>query len=392
MDVTSIKPGSTQSLREYLQRENPVINNLPCKTGKNTTTNNNNFTLPRYIELWEDFELDSLKAMYGGALQAILEQNFYLHDHSAIPQFPFCEVHDEDSLNSLLIRWTHSIVSDALATAQKQLEGYNHGVHIFMVRGGQANYAGSSSKYRADWAAVQQSPSYHSTKNPNILPGDTKLSSKWSSEHVGLGPVSKNVPVPQWLNPLTQVYTYCIRANVRYGYIITDEELVVLRVRPGPQDKIDSVVEPIGAEEPSLQNAAQKAERSGTVEFKAIPWADGAINTDGASEKLTVNLALWWLHLMAADASEIKDHYSPLRDATWTNDINDPFASFSSDTSILAKKFAEAMPAHSRRLEREASSDQRKSRKRSRDDHAKTSNSRNKRSRGGKGKRRGGSH
>ena len=31
--------------------------------------------------------------------------------------------------------------------------------------------------------------------------------------------------------PLSQIFTYCVRAKARYGYIITDKELVVLRIR-----------------------------------------------------------------------------------------------------------------------------------------------------------------
>lgn len=60
-------------------------------------------------------------------------------DNSALPHLPFCEIHDEDSLEALLIKWNQSVVSDALDVTQKLSGADQAQAKICMVRGGQAN-------------------------------------------------------------------------------------------------------------------------------------------------------------------------------------------------------------------------------------------------------------
>ena len=383
MRPASTKSSSQQSLLEYLQQKNPIINNARCRTGKNTKTTLASWVTPRHFELWEDFELNSLKSMYGGALQSILQEKYELQDHSAIPEFPFCEIHDENSLETLIIKWNYSVVSGALAAGQQRLQRYRDWEQIYMVRGGQANYPGSDSKHRTDWAGIHRSHSPRWARPTNILPGDTKLSCKWTSEPIEYGAAEDSTTPENWFGPLKQVYTYCLRANVRYGYILTDKELVVLRIRPGPQDRSLSAKDKKNPSKISTADAAQKTKRSGVVEYRSIPWVENNSDVGATPDGMTVNLALWWLHLLAADAKEIEDLYSPL------NSVSDQFASFSSDTSILAKQFSDTMPTLKGRREEPSPLSQRNNRKRSRDAHV-NADRRKKRSRGGDGKRYGG--
>ena len=63
---------------------------------------------------------DSLQDSYNGRLRIVLEQetsNFI--DPSAIPHLPFCGIHDENSLEALLIKRNQFVVSDALNVTQK---------------------------------------------------------------------------------------------------------------------------------------------------------------------------------------------------------------------------------------------------------------------------------
>ena len=260
--------------------------------------------------------------MYEGVLRAVLEHHFELRDFSDIPQFPFCEIHDEDSLECLLVKWNHSIVSDALSTAQDHLDNHLSSTKIYMVKGGQADYPGSNSKLRPDWGAIRRSTPAIS-KNRNILPGDTKLSTKWSSDYIERGHCENRwTGACDWFSPLKQIYTYCVRANARYGYLITDKELVVMRITPLQEydgqsglDNLDSQ-ESFGSLNPT---PASRARDAGILEYKAIPWQtdDNIASNDSNSEAMTVNLALWWLHIMAADCSDIEDLYAPLRNAVW---------------------------------------------------------------------------
>ena len=310
------------SLLDYLRLENPLIDSTPCTRGSNTTSKKFKWHEPRIIREWDDFEYKALQSMYGGELRTVLERHFELRDFSGIPQFPFREMHDEDSLECLLVKWNHSIVSDALSTAQDHLDDHLSSTKIYMVKGGQADYPDSNSKLRPDWGAIRR-PWSALSENKNILPGDTKLSTKWTSDDIERGYCEHRWTAScDWFSPLKQIYTYCIRANARYGYLITDKELVVLRITPTQEYDSQSGLDNLDSQESfrSLDpTPASRARDAGILEYKAIPWQtdDNITSNDSNSEAMTVNLALWWLHIMAADCSAIEDLYVPLRNAAW---------------------------------------------------------------------------
>ena len=104
-----------------------------------------------------------------------------------------------------------------------------------MVKGGQAECRPG---IRPDWAGVCRPRTSNAFKPENILPGDTKLSSKWKSSKIQTGSVTEaGGNRNEWLWPLMQNFTYCLYCQVRYGYIITDQELVVIRLKAGPEPK-----------------------------------------------------------------------------------------------------------------------------------------------------------
>lgn len=335
-------PASTTSLLEYLRVDNPP---LKCRlhssdssggaSQKNTT--NGNWKTPDVIQMWEDFDFDTLQTSYGGVLQTALDQQPYnLPVHSGIAPFPFCEIHDEDSLNALLVKWNQSMVSDALVIAQDFLQGHlglPSYQQVFMVRGGQADYPASSATLRPDWAGVQR-VQFDASRARNILPGDTKVGGKWSSCNIEVGPVADAHMANDWIEPIKQVYSYCLKTESRYGYIITEKELVVVRIRPATEGDFispDNSQETYHGAQPStvrkskfLKSAKQppsspsgRISHSGMLEYKAIPWKDKSSLSIGGQQTLTVNLALWWLHLMASENNSIKDTYPPLPGSSW---------------------------------------------------------------------------
>ncbi|KAL2164000.1 hypothetical protein VTH06DRAFT_3214 [Thermothelomyces fergusii] len=81
----------------------------------------------------------------------------------------------------------------------------------------------------------------------------------------------RNVAVER-LEPLNQVATYCRLAQTRYAFILTQAELVALRIRRVPKE--------------SRSSWAFEA----AVEYAPVPW--------DAKEELTVNLAIWTLGCM----------------------------------------------------------------------------------------------
>ncbi|KAJ4156018.1 hypothetical protein LMH87_001232 [Akanthomyces muscarius] len=106
--------------------------------------------------------------------------------------------------------------------------------------------------------------------------------------------------------PFRQAYTYCVEFNCRYGCILTTEEAFVFRIRPvDPTDKTNT-----------LKNTLRKC---GLMEYASIPWSQdgGTIVNKGKHKKneqpLTFNLAVWFLHVLAAYESEPNWTYNVLK-------------------------------------------------------------------------------
>ena len=335
------------TILQYLRKDNPPLKTQHCIRGKNTKSMHSLWVRPGEIRSWEDFDLESLRAIYSGELNEVLQRRHPgLNDHANIPQFPFCEIRDEESLNTLLTKWTYSTVTDALVGAQSF---YQNRRRISMVKCAQADYPGSLSNFRPDWAGILRPTSQ--TRPPNILLGDTKLNAKWSSDWIRQGPFQFTSGDKDWRQPLLQIFTYCTWANARYGYIITDAELVVVRVRPGSvgesqekdsQSETDTILNKLADD----GSPAAKAQRYGILEYKAIPWTNGAGETQDSVANMTVNLALWWLHIMAAENNAIEDVYPPLRNLsrdTVNKDIQYPPTPESLNTTPKSRPYGKRL-------------------------------------------------
>jgi len=291
-------------LSEYLRHRNPVLNFAIDQDSKDKSKNNTT-VIPLRINydtiLWEDFNYQTLVTMYDGFLKSALDHSFESHDlppFSQIDEFPFCNLSDEDSLECVLIRSTHPTVSRALCLAQQwwrlSCDNWNH-TDIYMARGGQAAilYDDLGKRMQPDWAGVKAKFSDRSRGGAftcgcrNVLPGDTKISGKWTSEKIE----SRNkFETSNSSMPLNQLFKYCVCANARYGYLITDRELVVFRFSK-PSEKY-------------------------LVEYRSIPWSldspkiihDERLYDTG----LSVNLALWWLHILASINPDIGEGHTEL--------------------------------------------------------------------------------
>ncbi|KAL9005309.1 MAG: hypothetical protein Q9188_001900 [Gyalolechia gomerana] len=294
-----------ETLLDYLTSSNPVLDRTNCTHGT-TKAPEFLYDTPKSLELWSDFDSDSLYAIDNGSFKKILESQFDLEDFSNIPEIPFRQIFDEDSLESLLIKWTQSVVTEALAKAQSNTGSKPYTKLVYMVKGGQGlihpivTNGQRTTRRLPDWAGVLRS-SGSCGRPENKLPGDSKLSSKWDSSKVQEGDTETFENSKNWMGPIKQIYTYCVRANARYGYLITDRELLAVRVRPTHTY-------------PSKQSAAVRARTNGVLEFKIIPWDNDKWTADDASGGLTVNLALWWLHMMVNAGHEVDNSYTPLKE------------------------------------------------------------------------------
>ncbi|KAI1976990.1 hypothetical protein LOZ53_002025 [Ophidiomyces ophidiicola] len=245
---------------------------------------------------------------------------------------------DEDSFEHLLTRSVTPAVNEALVRACEYSYGDRIAAAIEMTRGGRARRPDDptdSTKFKEnstfpDWAGIVYLPKSPHLKN--WCPGETKLSSKWKSH--------KLTEEGSYYWPLFQACQYCQKWNTRYGYLITQHELVVLRFfkkdeigsglaaqrpprhappapapAPAPiRDRSTSAASltshtshmsldppPRHSRESSVSSgqvfssfpAPSTGGETRRVEMKSILWRNHGPN------KLTVKLALWWIHMLA---------------------------------------------------------------------------------------------
>ena len=288
---------SKQSLLNFLRVANPALS-CQCPGGSTTTQGSSPWREPDWIAPWTDFNFESLQTIYDGVLSQILDSPYDdLHDHPFVAETPFCEIFDEQCLEKLLAKWTQSIVCEALQKAQVNNMSWPTNSPVDMVSGGAAKFEmadrvkGRKKRYQPDWAGILRKPNTRK-KFPNILPGETKPSSKWNYKKL---PPSRDDPVPtepQFIKPIQQLYTYCVRSASRYGYLITDRELLVVRV--------------------GLVETLEASKKRGYLEYKLIPWRNDSGATPNDANDLTVNLALFFLYMLVPAGTDIQHTYEPL--------------------------------------------------------------------------------
>lgn len=265
------------------------------------STRSDDYPLPKKIIRWKEFRWSTLRGMFENRMREELSREV-----EALPGFDefhpaFLRVCDEDSLTSILVKSHQSIVLEGLRQASDSLLEQR----VEMVKGGQGymvHKRRSQKPFKPDWAGIC-SVSNDSTRPRNILPGETKISSSWKSSDIpsclkGDGNVRPEQMHKLW--PLRQILAYCLDFFARYGYIITDKELFVLRVRPVHEtlpSGIDSVI--------ALREAM---EESALIEYASIPW-----DNERSDRGITMNLALWMLHILAANNGDLEStEYAPL--------------------------------------------------------------------------------
>ncbi|KAL9083963.1 MAG: hypothetical protein Q9165_008306 [Trypethelium subeluteriae] len=297
----------TSSLLEYLRYENPSVTYIDTNDNKKkkskTNTRNRKWYRPRAIWKWEDFNAETLHKIYGEQLGLRRNRN---------PVMPSIErdVRNESALTEVLDKWNRTIIQHALEEAQEHEPA---GRRISMVRGHTAKEIPGPQKkpYEPDWAGVMRDLKYvdglSSQKSPtNVLPGDTKISKKFSSADIVVGEFEERKP-PNWYWPLAQVFTYCARLGVRYGYLVTENEAVVLRI--GLCEDFDlSPVEAVTEEH---------LQYNGKVEFVSVPWEIGRGPEEeevNQCSNMSVNTALWWIHMQAARSRSVLTEYGALEE------------------------------------------------------------------------------
>ncbi|KAF2650599.1 hypothetical protein K491DRAFT_782472 [Lophiostoma macrostomum CBS 122681] len=287
------------NLLHYLSLEKPKLLATPQSESR-TNSRNQKWKKPSRISKWEDFNCSSLEKCCAGVFGELLKCNIEPMKFPHLGKDVITFANEEALEKAYVCQWTYPIVNHALSHAQSQAKEL--GIcppFVELVPGGNAR---RTFRNKPDWAGIRTTAPDDIIRTLNILPGDTKLSYKWKSTQIVPKRIDKWDMTQTWFWPLRQIFTYCMNSNTRYGYIISDEEVVAFRVRV-PHDRLKN-------------KPGRKVVRSkdgGTMEYAPIY---SATQEAGKENNLTMNMAIWWLHLLAANNSDLQANYGPLIDET----------------------------------------------------------------------------
>lgn len=291
-----VKTSSGTQVQEVEQFLEEGVSKAP-KARSKSYTKLAEYPVPSKIQRWHEFNFSTISTLFDKQINKVLQQEFDdLHEFSYVPAASL-EIYHERSLEALIMKTTHSIVLEALERTSQALLSQK----VLMLPGGRGCPAKvpTAPRLGPDWAGTSEAQ-----EGSNILPGDTKLSRNWESKDIKqivekdgtLLRVSKEAA--PLVAPLRQLLHYCNKLSTRYGYIITDKELVVCRVAPQDQHPISKDIK---------LNVSSGA----TIEWQSIPWENY-----GQNSQLTVNITLWVLHLLAANNGLLQWNYGALKGET----------------------------------------------------------------------------
>jgi hypothetical protein len=306
------------TIKDYLQKPNPVLR-IQASTTHSTDS-------PQWEPIegfgeFKEFTYETCKGLYGDLLKYDFDAKELPTPNRLLPVET--EIFSERELEQdPLKRHIIAKVNYALRAAYKYLKGKD--------RSGSAEFEDTptivcgtkepSGGPVPDWIGNQKGIKA-------FLCGETKLSTVFSMED------TINSPDRRLDTPVEQCLYYCIKKDTRYGFMITDEELVILCIRQEamkdgiaserPRRAIPPARYSFGSslvsstEAMSLYSNSKQPQGSPKyIAYRVVDWS--------ATNGLTVCLALFLITLMAAAPTidiDIGDQYEPLNRWKWEADI-----------------------------------------------------------------------
>ncbi|KAI1157282.1 hypothetical protein F5B18DRAFT_670783 [Nemania serpens] len=302
------------TILDILTRPNPKPIRDNLKPGGNTEIETN-INVPEDWRPWDGFTYEALTNLF----RTQLYSPYRGHEQTLRPLKQDLTLFQEDTVEDFLRRFVVPDVNSCLDQEESK-------PHF-----GRGSRCGDD----ADWSLISPMFVDEQGKFLNFLPGDTKVSSKWHSEmgnDTSWGTAKSRSTERQ--KPVDQIVTYMARNGQRYGFLLTDEEVVVFRIsrrymgeglatdRPQRQ-----VTFSISSHQRQVSGASDISMASGTTSSQELSYVDDngenwdynspeylaiSLNEDGPS-CLTAKLALWFLAMMAVcGESNIDYEYSPL--------------------------------------------------------------------------------
>ncbi|KAI1878222.1 uncharacterized protein JN550_000404 [Neoarthrinium moseri] len=352
---------------EYLTQPNPQTTVL-SKAGSSTKTGIN-YGPDKCIK-WEDITWENLEATFKNILKQPMRKP-RVADASEVPPEKM-EIFREGSVTQLAVAWNEPVLRhvfqgthDALGRP-KHASAFRRGrIHLEMNtgRGNVKNPKGRDQE--PDWCVYQKVPGLEPFY-PNIVPGDSKPAKKWKSAWVNS---KKPVQRRKADYVIRQMTKYMWEAKTRYGFIISEEELVPVRLSVFPRENIagtgvemlnksfenvdDEQEEGVSDDDadqisnaPSNASFGESRRKTGLqVEYSGIPWTASGENI------LTMNLALWWLPVLAVQGHTIKQSGTYTSLGKRTRGDSPVFQLDQAELDMLDKAFGEASHPRKRKAE-----------------------------------------
>ncbi|KAM3548641.1 hypothetical protein MY1884_009091 [Beauveria asiatica] len=293
------------SLLHVLTEPNVKVDSSLVAPGSNTTVNTY-FVAEDWVP-WPEFSYSTITHIF----QAELAEN-YQGSPSPLPLKEDLRVVNEDVFDGLLQRFEIPVV--------------NYALHWL---GGQCHYGKGSrcgTAYKPDWSLVCPRSLDEDGWYTNLVPGDTKLHAKWRPEMRDDG---EDVHYVEWQKVVAQITNYMAYHGSRYGFVITEANLVVFRLTRRPIDagiatsrsrrlnqshvRYPSDVT-MGSSDGSFVDDNPLTWAYYYPQYVTIPWS-------ASGRQLTVKLALWALAMMAAHGGNSLEYSYPGLD-TWCRTTN----------------------------------------------------------------------
>jgi hypothetical protein len=245
------------SLMSYLQHGPTALPRRIPGRGRNTKNQRYNSDDIGNLGVWWTFDLNVIQQRYGALLAAaqITDEPF--------PTSPPQPVNSETAIRARIDTYLTPRVRRGLRCGFAHLTQTNQLGNMSVVDWGVGTLAETIDKYTPDTAYFD--PQLPTGNCPNRAPGDIKPSWKWSTSFRYQAQTTT-----KFEQALSQVNYYMKQHHARYGYLLTDQELVAIRRR----------------------------DRAGNLDLSLrIPWS-----RQGTAQQpqLTVLLALWYLGMLAA--------------------------------------------------------------------------------------------
>ena len=325
---------------EYLTLPNPVLNASQCKGGVSTRTVKN--LGPHDVREWPDMTFANLIATFEHVLRQQMDAPKVENARDISPDRTI--LYEEDSMTVLAERWNESVVNHALKGTQDIIRRMQPGGPMirgrlrFTKNAGQVKLKNEKPErnehpVKPDWC-VQEIQ--NRGKPINLVLGDTKPASKWKSEWINS---EDEVLKHKGRKSLKQVTKYLYLGKTRYGFLLTDEELVPVRLSKSFRNlEAEKQLKKMEYQKAQMADWAEDFRSQGhgsfktvstittvssfgtqsdarsddsyadsqrlldvVLEYRCIPWSRNG------RDDLTVNLALWWLSTLAAHSHAIKE-------------------------------------------------------------------------------------